>query len=108
MKKLTAVAAGLLLLAMSAHAQQECAGGMTAAGNECTTAAIAFVPASRTPQKAWASETRDAARAAPQADARARKVVKVPALHQAALRRPASLSQDGQCAGTSDATGNAC
>ena len=108
MKKLTAVAAGLLLIAMSAGAQEECAGGMTAAGNECTTAAVAVVPAPRTPYKAKGSDTRDAARAESQADARARKVAKVHAMQQTALRRLPPLSQDGQCAGTSDATGNAC
>ena len=40
--------------------------------------------------------------------ARAQKIRKELAMQPVALRKLRSPSQDGQCAGTSDATGNAC
>jgi hypothetical protein len=116
MKKLTVVSATLLLLATSAHPNDDCAGGgsIDAAGNECMSAVVVYVPAPPAPltpqqyRQAKQRESRDAALAEFQARARTMKVAGDQAIQQAALARLPSLSQDGQCAGNSDATGNAC
>jgi hypothetical protein len=116
MKTLTVVSAALLLLATSAQANDDCTGGSSidAAGNDCMSAVVDYVPAPLAPltpqqyRQARLRESRDAALAESLARARTLKVAADQAMQQAALARLPSLSQEGQCAGQSDATGNAC